>query len=271
MAKSLCMLGLPAAAAALIGAADAPPLRQPTKGWVVDYGDSACTALRSYGSEAEPITLAFRPSPNGTVVRLILARPGRPPPQADQFQVVMNIAPPSVKTTGLRFPGAGKREFVWINARRADLEGLRRAGEIAIKGGPVAERLALPNIGNALDALDTCNADLRRYWNVGEHGSGVAKPAAPLKPLIRYFSSDDYPAEAATRGEGGRSVIMMMIDEKGALKDCLVEETSGIATLDAMTCLVLRERAKFSPALDAAGRPVRSVLTQSVIWKIYAD
>jgi hypothetical protein len=272
MDKPLRMLGLAAAAVALAGAAGSPPLRQPINGWVVDYGESACTALRTYGSEAEPVTLAFRPSPNGTVVRLLLARRGRPPQRADQFTVVMNIAPPSLKTTGLRFAaGDGKREFVWINVRRADLEGLRRAGEIAIRGGPVEERFALPQIGKALDALDTCNADLRRYWNVGDHGEAVATPAAPLKPLIRYFSSDDYPAEAANRAEGGRSVVMMMIDEGGTLKDCLVEETSGIATLDAMTCIVLRDRAKFRPAADAAGRPMRSVLTQSVVWQIYAD
>lgn len=272
MDKALRMLGLAAAAFILAGAAEPPPLRQPTKSWIVDYGESACMALRSYGSEAEPTTLAFRPSPNGTVVRLVLARRGRPPPRAEQFGVVMNVAPPSRKTTGLRFAARdGKTEFVWINARRSDLEGLRRAGEIAIRGGPVDERLALPGIGKVLDALDTCNADLRRYWNVGEHGQAVARPAAPLRPLTRYFSAADYPAAAVIRGQGGRSVVMMMIDEGGALKDCLVEETSGIATLDAMTCIVLRDRAKFRPAADSAGRPMRSVLTQSVVWRIHAD
>jgi Gram-negative bacterial TonB protein C-terminal len=269
MDKLIRILGLPAAAALAGGAGPLPPARQPIAGWVVDYGDSACTALRTYGSEAGPITLAFRPSPNGNVVRLVVARPGRGPTNADQFNVVMNISPPSLKTTGLRFVGSdGKSEVVWINARRSDLEGLRQAGEIAIRGGPVADRFALPGIGKVLDALDTCNADLRRYWNVGEHSPAVAKPAAPLKPLIRYFSSDDYPAEAVARADDGRSVIMMMIDEKGILKDCLVEETSGIASLDAMTCIVLRDRAKFRPALDAAGRPVRSVLTQTVVWRI---
>jgi TonB family protein len=269
MDKPLPMLGLAAAAVALAGATS-PPLRQPSKGWIVDYGDSACTALRTYGSEAEPTTLAFRPSPNGAVVRLILARHGRPPTRPDQFRIVMNVAPPSLRTTGLRFAARdGKTEFVWINARRSDLEGLRRAGEIAIRGGPVEERFALPGIGKALDALDACNADLRRHWNVGEQAVAMTKPAAPLKPLVSYFSGDDYPAEAAIRGQGGRSVVMMMIDEGGTLKDCLVEETSGIATLDAMTCIVLHKRAKFRPAEDAAGRPMRSVLTQSVTWKIY--
>jgi hypothetical protein len=268
--KRILPLTAAAAAAALAAAAGPPPqARQPVTGWVVDYGESACSALRTYGSEAGPITLAFRPSPNGTVVRLVLARPGHAPSNADQFDVVMNISPPSLKTTGLRFGARdGKSEVVWINARRSDLEGLRAAGEIAIRGGPVADRFALPGIGKVLDALDTCNADLRLYWNVGEHGSVVAKPAAPLKPLIRYFSSDDYPAQAVTREDGGRSVIMMMIDESGKLKDCLVEETSGIAALDAMTCIVLRDRAKFRPAVDGAGGPVRSVLTQTVIWRI---
>jgi hypothetical protein len=35
-----------------------------------------------------------------------------------------------------------------------------------------------------------------------------------------------------------------------------------------MTCYVLLARARFNPALDAAGKPVRSVMTTRVKWKM---
>ena len=246
-----------------------PPLRQPIRGWVLDYGDTACTAMRTYGSAAAPVLLAFRPSPNGGVVRLVVSRPGKAPP-AYHFPLTTNISADSARATGLRFPSADrKNDIVWINFARPDLEALRGAGEIAIRGGgAIDQRFALPGIAAVLDALDICNADLRKYWNVGDAGVQLSAPARSLRPLAAYFSSDDYPAQAISEEATGTSRIVVMVDETGAVKDCLVEETSGIASLDAMACIALRQRARFKPALDAAGKPVRSVLTGRVTWRM---
>jgi TonB family protein len=194
--------------------------------------------------------------------------PGRGLPPY-QFDVRTNITGAMVKTTGLRFPGAkGKTDMVWINFTPDRLAGLRSAGEIALDGGPLRDRFALPSIGKVLDGLERCNADLRKYWNVGDAGAKLSRYAQPKRPLRDYFSSSDYPAQAMQQMEEGSSTIMMMIDEGGGLKDCMVEQTSGIATLDAMTCAILRDRAKFEPARDALGKPVRSVLTTKVNWHI---
>lgn len=270
MAKRLSALILSVTAAPLCAAAAPLPLRQPTGKWQMDYGLSACAAIRTYAGAKGPMTLGFRPSPNGTVVRLVVGREGKGAAGV-QFPVATNIVPRAAKTTGLQFgPKGEKRQVVWINVPRASLDALRRTGELSLNGGPLKERFALPIFGQVLDGLDECNADLRRYWNVGEHAAVIAKYAQPVQPLHTYFSLADYPAQAISEGATGRSLIMMMIDETGALKDCMVEETSGIAALDAQACLVLQNRAKFRPALDAAGKPVRSVLTQRVSWKIGA-
>lgn len=253
----------------LAQAAAAAPLRQPIKGWVLDYGDTACTALRPYGRETAPTTLAFRPSPNGTVVRLIVVRPGGAP-EASHFPVTLNIAAPRAKVTALRFePKETKADIFWINLPRSDLERLPAVRELAIRSDrAIDERFALPGIDKVLKGLDECNADLRKYWNVGGAGVRLSKPATPVRPLAAYFSDRDYPAQAVDENAGGASLVMMMIDESGTLKDCLVEETSGIASLDAMACIALRQRARFKPALDEGGRPVRSVLTQRIVWRM---
>ena len=248
--------------------AAAPQLRQPTGKWVVDYGDTACTAGRQYGTAQQPVTLAFRPSPDGSVVRLMVARPGRVG-DAYHFPVTTTISEKG-KTTGLRFASSrGKTDIIWINFERSAIEGLPRAGEIAIKGGgAIDERFALPDMAAALKALDRCNADLRKHWNADEAGvARVAKAAESKLPVSRLVRDSDYPEQAIMEGASGYTRMMLMIDEQGALKDCMVVETSGIASFDAMACGILIERAaKFRPALDTAGKPIRSVYTLGFRW-----
>jgi TonB family protein len=260
-------LALPAFAL-LLQAAAPPPLRQPVKGWQLDYGDTACVAIQRYGTPQAPVTLALRPSPSGKIVRAVIAVPGKSG-EPHHFPLTTNIAPAGAMT-GLRFASKDRRtNIVWINYQRAALDSLPRAGELAVGGEGIADsRFALPAIAAVLKGLDECDADLRRYWNVDGAGVALSKPAEPVRPLPDLFTSDDYPHQAWSEDKQGSSLIMMMVDEKGSLKDCMVEETSGIATLDAMACQVLIQRAKFRPALDAAGKPARSVLTRRITWRM---
>jgi len=265
--RSLALLA--SAALPISAAAAAPPEpHRPINQWNLDWGATACNAIATYGTKDKPVTLAFRPSPNGTMVRLVVLLPGRGVP-AYQFEVKTNITGATVRTNGLRFPGTnGKSDMVWINFTPDQLAGLRTAGEISLDGGPLHDRYALPSIGKVLDGLEACNADLRKYWNVEGAGANLSRPARSKAPLRDYFSSSDYPTQAMQQFDTGISKIVMMIDETGKMKDCMVEETSGVATLDAMTCAILHERAKFEPALDSAGKPARSVLTTRVNWRI---
>jgi len=276
MKKLLFFSAVIAAAAAAASAASptlpAAPLRQPIKKWVVDYGEAACTAQRAYGGEEALTRLAFRPSPNGNVVRLMIARPGRVPTPY-HFDVTTSIRSSQIKKTGLRFASTDRKsEVIWINFDRADLDGLGQAGEITIKGRGIDERFALPGMAAVLKAMDTCSQNLREHWNITETAAAkIAKEASSLKPLGAYFSGSDYPFQAIRENESGTTGFILMIDETGKLEDCMVEETSGIATLDAMACAVLVQRAKFTPALDTAGRPIRSVYVSRIHWKLRGE
>lgn len=59
------------------------------------------------------------------------------------------------------------------------------------------------------------------------------------------------------------------MDEKGAVAGCDVLTPSGVPALDAMGCEVIKEKAKFSPAMDSHGKGVRSVVTTpAVTWRV---
>lgn len=265
---ALCALTLGLCAPAA-RAADAP-LLQPTGKWIVDYGDTNCSASRAYGTDRAPLTLGFSLSPSGRIVRVVVGQRGRPP-AARYFHLKTNAAPE--KTTGLRFPSSDRRtDIIWINLERPVLDRFRDAGEIALNGdGVIDRRLALPQFAAVLKALDQCNADLRRHWNAGADGEArLSRPAKALKSLHKYVSHEDYPAQALFAGAGGTTSFTLLVDETGSVKDCAIEETSGIASIDAMSCLVLINRAKFEPALDLDGKPARSVVSSKITWRVQA-
>lgn len=290
-ASLAAVLSTAPAASAHAAPPSAAPLRQPAGKWAVDYGLAQCSAARTYGTGKDALTFGLRPSPSGSIVRMILLRQRRGS-AAVHVPVTTSIAPARKDITALRFAtNDGKGELVWIHFDRPDLDALASAGEIAIsaarerpnertlagqgwsKGGKgwsnaaIDERIALPGVGAVLAALDKCNADLRAHWNVGGVEAGtIATPAKSLQPLNRYFSSDDYPAQALNEKASGASAFTLMVDEKGAPAGCMVEEASGIATLDAQVCALLQERAKFTPALDAAGKPARSTVSGRIRW-----
>ena len=96
--------------------------------------------------------------------------------------------------------------------------------------------------------------------------SGVAvSPSGNLTGLVRY---DDYPAEALKKGEQGTVIVLLTVNERGAVAGCVVETSSGSATLDAQTCRVLSERAKLEPARDPTGRPMVGAFRQRITWRI---
>lgn len=69
---------------------------------------------------------------------------------------------------------------------------------------------------------------------------------------------------------GGRYVgsvaVQVAIGTGGRVTSCAPIRSSGNASLDAITCRLVRERARFSPALDAQGRPVPSQAYTTFVW-----
>lgn len=101
--------------------------------------------------------------------------------------------------------------------------------------------------------------------------AGVAegpRRTAPERPLGEILVPDDYPAEALARGAQGRVAFVLEIDRAGAVAECRIETSSGHPDLDRATCAIMRERARFRPALDRRGRPLADRWTSSITWQI---
>jgi TonB family protein len=83
-----------------------------------------------------------------------------------------------------------------------------------------------------------------------------------------WVTSEDYPAEALRAHAEGTVAFQLQVDATGRPGDCVVTGSSGNAVLDSVTCAIVKREAKFRPALDDEGKPVRSAFESRVAWQI---
>jgi TonB family protein len=62
--------------------------------------------------------------------------------------------------------------------------------------------------------------------------------------------------------------LRYIVDEQGRIIRCAVDQTSGVAELDLAACSAMRQRYRFAPARDGAGRAWPVVRTQSVAFDV---
>lgn len=95
----------------------------------------------------------------------------------------------------------------------------------------------------------------------------VVRGPQPLRPAQSYIARDDYPASALARREQGKVRFLLGVGPDGRVRDCVIVASSGSSALDAATCAIMRRRARFTPAMDAHGNPVRAGIRQEVEWR----
>ncbi len=262
-ALALCLI-LPTAATA------APPL-SPTGAWVVDFAPSQCIGTREYGTREKPLLLVFKPSVLGDVMTLAIIRDGKEP-EVLQHSVTLKLDQLSpISASLLAFsPKGSNRRAELINLPLEAFAALRRSKSLAIAGAGIrSQSFALQGMIPLMKAMDTCLADLRQVWNVGEVAQSKLKQGPrSKKPLNRYFDADDYPLVAARAEQTGTLAFALLIDENGKIADCTVLATSGVATLDSQSCAIIKERAVFIPAIGADGKPAKSATMQRIRWEL---
>jgi len=256
--------------AALWGAAATPLLAapmQPLKPWSLDYGATQCAATRSYGEASAPVTLGIVPSLSGTNYMLQVSEPQPGPHFAQDSEGIVDFGKGPIKSGVLYFgaQGASMRAFQF-RLMASQMEQALSAPSMNLRGPNGTQfELVLAEMPTVLDALRKCTEALQRSWNVG---ASFRKPQAPQGNITDMFVTSDMPADAMKKQRDGTQ-YQLLVDETGAISGCDVLVPSGSALIDTTGCQLVRERAKFKPAMDSAGKAVRSVWTSPrVTWRI---
>lgn len=119
--------------------------------------------------------------------------------------------------------------------------------------------------------LRSARLEVRYYLRPRQQlGPPVTLPTTQTPPranLATYFSADDFPEPARLRQAEGTVRFRLAISAEGRVTDCAVTESSGDSSLDEATCTILRERARYEPARDAAQRAVAGTDEGRVTWQ----
>jgi hypothetical protein len=245
-------------------AASLPPVGK----WTVDFGDDRCVAFRAFGHPRHPVLLLLKPSPVGDVLQLQIAEKGinRPGTQ-DKVNVTFgNDAPLALLQLQYGVSGQSVR-MVNLSAQQAarlsvatTLRWSERGKQYELGIGPMAK---------LMQTLDRCKDMLADRWNATLTKRMALKVAPTIQtPIGSLFSSNDYPWDALRSGQTGLAHVVLMVDATGRLADCTLIATSGVALIDAQTCIILRKRGKFTPAIGSDGKPTRGVIHERVNWEM---
>ncbi len=243
----------------------------------MQYSPTSCEAKRRFGD----VAIVIVPGALGESTRVMLELPGKAV-KARQYPAIIDPKDGrgAEKATGLLFPlkKPGTRG-VYTVLPNALVDRLMTSGAIGLEiGSPKTKiatkyadvNLALGPMKALKKALDTCMTDLRTQWGMVDGKLPRPAIASYARGDVRsIFTSDDYPEEAVNAGQSGTTRYLLMIARDGSVMDCVVVESSGVASLDAMGCQVIRERAKFKPAIGADGKPtVDTVVTPPIRWQM---
>lgn len=257
--------------AASAGVAAQPKALQPTEKWVVNFGESQCLASRNYGPPGKPLYLVLKPSPIGHVMQLSVVRKanwgGGDAAQLPATVRFDEAEPIKSSMLGYTFSKDDVRISL-VNLPSDKFAVARQAKAVSIQShGELNETFVLAQMGSLMTAIDRCVTELQQDWNIGEaNGRQLKERARPKANLASYVSDDDYPAVALENNQAGEVGIALLIDETGKLADCMVIETSGVASLDAQSCATFMERAKFISAVGADGKPAKDGLISRIRW-----
>lgn len=92
------------------------------------------------------------------------------------------------------------------------------------------------------------------------------EPARARANLASYVSDADYPAAAIRAEDQGTTRFRLTVSPSGRVTDCAVTSSSGSPALDAATCRLMKQRARFTPARDSSGNATGDTVTNAIRW-----
>ncbi len=269
---------LPVTAVLLSGQSTPPqdvPL--PHKGpWVAEFEENMCVLSRAYvGAKGKPLRIAFRPLPQGDDMEIITLFPtsrqipystgkGRIElwPSGDTAEVSVNYYT-TVKE---------KMLITRFQVSNDDVSGLEAAKSIRLVAPRVSQtyHLSLTGMSKAMTTIRECQDDLVKSWGYDPVSlRSLTRTASPIGAPQSWFVDSDYPSSASMLGISGVSRLRFTVTAAGKVENCKIITGSGSELLDDRGCEVLTRRARYEPALDAAGQAVRSLKSVTINWRAW--
>lgn len=270
---------------------------QPTGKWVVEYAADTCRLGREFGEGNNRVTVFFEQFVPGDIFNLTFV--GRSFGSAAPVKAAIRFGPneeadpnntvslatvgstpaillggfqrlaPTTEAEHLAAKEAAKRdrpyEYAPIGTARERAATWLELGKVL----PFDLILETGPMDKPLDALRQCSWDTVKSWGLSiEEQKGLTRKALPTSPSSGWFSPNDYPNDMVRGGYEGNVNFRVIVDATGAPLSCHVQSSTRPQAFDDVVCRQVMKRARFHPALDAAGKPIKSYWRQSVHFRL---
>lgn len=293
-AASLTIVSASPAWAAKETSAD-PLTLDPSSNWNVDYAADKCRLARAFGTGKDQVVFFLeRYAPTD---RFFLLVAGAPLTKFDASRAQLRFGPggdvteyppsdgklkdmPALMTTMALYhmepddePGTATPATPGQPKVETDLFAQKISPEMAdkitwfeaVSKGQRPLRLALGSMGKPIGALQSCTQELVGHWGIDvEAHRTLLRPASPRGDPSRWMTSSDYPSDLMKRGAQGIVHFRLLIGPDGKPTDCFIQESTRPKGFDDAVCAVMIRRARFDPALDKTGNPIKSYWRSSV-------
>lgn len=265
-----------------------------TSAWNVDYAEERCRLARRFG-EGDQVAFLFmdlygpseyfRLTIAGKPIKISATRgeatvqfgPGEQEQQLAFLNGNLGKEPALVFSSSSRIAPASAAEKLAIKNRKTDewvmiqpiSEERKKAVQYLRIGRPLRKPLMLEtgSMRAPMAALDSCIDNMLASWGVDvEKHRQLQQQATPLQSPEKWVVSSDYPIRMLSEGQPALVSFRLNIGTDGVPTACYIQATTRPKEFDNAVCKSVMKRAKFSPALDAEGKPLASYYQNNVYF-----
>lgn len=128
-------------------------------------------------------------------------------------------------------------------------------------------RFATGSLGEAFAVLNQCTTSLLEDWGLDadRHKTAQRLPQWTNEQEVVRKIKARYPSAANRIGEQGIMRLRVSVSETGEVESCVLLKATTTSKLESPACEAM-QGARFDPALDAAGMPMRSYFVTSITY-----
>lgn len=284
----ISLTALSVLAAAAPAQADVVTLK-PSSPWNADFGEDRCRLAGYFGEGEDRHLLFFEqywPAPgagltaagksfnrfnNGAATALHTGE-GRPPLETRPFKGDVEGVGDALVYSGINLAyGQAEPEQAAAAGGLPALDTRYASGVeyLSFRQRGQEVRFDTGSLGKAFEVLNQCTAGLLTVWGLDaeQHKTAQRLPQWTNGEDVARKIMARYPRGASAIGEQGIMRLRVIVNEAGAVESCVVLKATTTKKLESPACGLIQE-ARFEPALDAAGKPMRSYYVTSITYKM---
>jgi hypothetical protein len=253
-------------------AQSAPPAPQASR-WHLDGATDRCVLTRELNGPAGAATFVLRTIPGSGRYEVLLAG-GQ---LADNFRRRAEVARIGFGTgpdmaeaavSAIDLPGRLGRGLVVGPLGRDFVASFAKGSALRLAGkdGRELGSWTVPTGAKAAEAMAFCELEKQVEWGADRAlFAPGATPPRPMKDPRTWVTRRDFGISQAYTSAIYTAMFRMTVDETGKASACsLMEYAGNVPEAKTHLCNALMSSARFEPARDAAGKPIRSIFINGI-------